>query len=212
MSRLALLSLAAILALASLPSAPNSASADPIGPDCGSCQGSLYELLYDPTPVATTPTTQTFRITLNVDSSGYTGGGSGIDTVAVKISNALVSGVLQSAPSGVPNWDDFVNQGLNANGCSPGGNGSACAQVIPGGTVPAVGGSLTWVWDLEVETGKLFTDPLEADVKVRYVDGDRIKVGDLVSEKITLQVIPEPSTAILFGLGLLGLAAASRRS
>ena len=212
MPRLAFLVLTATLAVAPLVTAPNSASADPLGPDCGTCQGSIYELLYDPTPVATTAGTKTYRITLKIDSSGYDGIGVGIDTVAVKIANALVSGVLQGAPGGVGNWTESENTGLNANGCSGGGNGFDCSQVVSGGTVPAVGGTLSWVWDLEVANGALLTNSLQSSVKVRYVDGSRGKVGDLVSEGITLQVIPEPGTALLFGLGLLGLVAAGRRS
>ena len=51
------------------------ASADPIGPDCGTCQGSIYTLEYSGSPIATTSTTETFRITLTIDTSGYNGGG-----------------------------------------------------------------------------------------------------------------------------------------
>jgi hypothetical protein len=185
-------------------------SADPIGPNCGTCQGSIYELLYDPTPVGTTATTETFHVTLNIDSSGYTGGGSGIDAVSIKVAAMLVSGSLTSAPFGVANWDEFVNAGLNAGGCADAGGGFDCVEVVALGTVPAVGGTLTWEWDLEVDTGTLFTGPFESSIKARYVDGDRNKVGDLVSENITLQ-IPEPATLALLGLGTAALALAGRR-
>src|SRR5262245_21498903 len=83
-------------ALAVLASA--SASADPIGPDCGTCQGSTYTLNYDPTPLATIANTKTYRITLTIDSSGYLGGGVGIDPVAVKVSSMLAAGSLSNGP------------------------------------------------------------------------------------------------------------------
>ena len=209
--------LAAAAALALLLAA--GAAADPIGPDCDTCQGSVDTLRFDPTPVATTASTQTFRITFTIDSSAYTGGGVGIDTVAVKVTGAgggLVTGQLVAAPGGVAEWNNFVDQGLNASGCSSGGSGFDCARVKMGGTVPALGGTLVWTWDLEVPTGSLLTDPGEASVKARYVDVARTKVGALVSEEITLQPsgtpVPEPTSLALEGLGLLLLAAHARRT
>jgi len=201
-------------ALAVLASA--AASADPIGPECGTCQGSIYTLEYDPTPLATIANTQTYRITLTIDSSGYTGGGVGIDTVSVKVANMLFAGSLASAPGGVDNWLEFTNQGLSAAGCSNGGSGFSCARVVTGGVVPAVGGTLTWEWDIVISNANpLFEDPFEASVKARYVDELRQKVGALVSEGITLQPtgnpIPEPATATLAASGLALLGALSRR-
>jgi hypothetical protein len=194
------------------------ASADPIGPDCGTCQGSIYLLQYDPTPVATTATTQTFRITFTIDTSGYNGGGAGIDTVAVKVTNDLEPGSsLLAAPTAISNWQNYIDRGLSAGGCSGGGSGFDCDTVKIFGAMPAVGGILVWKWNLEVQTGALFTDPLEASVKVRYVDALRTtKVGDLVSEGITLQpngnTVPEPSTLALAATGLVLLATRRRRT
>jgi hypothetical protein len=194
--------------------AAGTASADPIGPDCGSCQGGIYTLEAISTPIATTATTQTFRITFTIDSSGYNGAGIGVDTVAVKVTSGpdgLITGALIAAPSGPANWNNFIDMGLNAAGCSNGGSGFDCARVKVGGSVPAVGGTLAWQWDLEMDTGTLLNDPFAASVKVRYVDALRAKAGALVSEGITLQpngtVVPEPASLGLMGLGLVVLGA-----
>jgi len=195
------------------------AVADPIGPICGTCQGSTYQLTYSGSAEPDADLLhETFRISLIIDTSGYNGGGSFLREVAIKVIanfNANESAVLFSAPSVF--WVfDGKDDGINNGGCSGSGAGFICAEHSGSGeTVPL--GSYTWVFDVTVDNGTLFTDPFEASVKARYVDANGDKVGDIVSEPITLQVdeqlpppIPAPATIVLLGLGVLGLGVGVR--
>jgi hypothetical protein len=188
------------------------ATADPIGPGCGTCQGSIYELLYDPTPVGTTAAGTIYEITLRIDTTGYTGGGVRIDDVSFKVSPQLESVSLLDAPGGAASWSELLG-GINAGGCQANdNNGFACATSDDDSvaTLPFAG-VYEWVFNAEIPTGQdPNTDPFGASIKARYVDGDGDKVGDLVSEGITLQVIPEPGTLLLLAAGLVGLSTRRR--
>ena len=179
--------------------AASSAEAIPIGPSCGTCQGSIYDLTYSGSPIATTATTETFRITLTIDASGYSAAGTHLNTVALKVSPSLVDAQLVSAPGGVANWVEMFG-GLNAAGCSGSGSGYDCVRVaLLANALPVpVAGAYTWEFDIEVPTGTLFTGSGESSVKARYGNDFVAKVGDLVSEGITLSV-PEPGLALLVG-------------
>jgi hypothetical protein len=67
-------------------------------------------------------------------------------------------------------------------------------------------GTYQWVFELEIASGGLFTGVDFSSVKARYVDSRRRKVGALVSENLSLSLVPEPSTAMLLlsGMALLG--------
>jgi hypothetical protein len=211
--RISAASLGAVAALAFLPAV---AAADPIGPSCGTCQGAIYTLDYSGSPISVDVAngTETFRIRLTIDTSGYNGGGSYIDTVAVKVGPSLESATLFDAPGGAASWRTWTG-GLNANGCSGSGSGFDCAAAWFIG-IPVPNATLyQWIWDIEMDAGILFTGPFESSIKVRYVDGNHAKIGALVSEGITLQenpeLIPEPASALLLGGGLLALALALAR-
>jgi hypothetical protein len=182
------------------------------GSNCGTCEGAAYTLSYSGSPISSTSTTQTFQITLNVNDSSYTGGGSFLNAVAIKVAppSDLVSSHLVSAPSGF-----FLASegGLNAMGCSGGNGGFLCAESFGNGA-SVLGGPYNFVYNVTVDTGSLFTGFDDASIKALYVDRHGNKVGALLSEDITLQsasATPEPATVMMAGLGLVGFALISSR-
>ena len=193
-----------LLLAVGLLSAVTTVLADPIGPDCGSCFGTIITLEYDSTPVVTSATTDTWEITLTIDTSGYSNlpDPDTLKTVGFKVANSVVDVDRISEPAG---WSGtpLINTGVNTNGCAGGGNGFICDDATTGISVPD--GILSWTYHVEVAKNALFTDPFEASVKANY-DGPS---SGVTSEAITLQVVrtPEPSVTLLLGLSLTGIAA-----
>src|SRR5262249_8320054 len=144
-------------------------------------------------------------------TTGYNGGGTHLDTVALKVSAQLLDATLVSAPGGVAQWIESLG-GLNASGCSGSGSGFDCAEATSVGTSPVVPRFVySWVFDLKMATGGLLTGTDQSSVKARYVNDAGNKVGALVSEGITLTIVPEPGTAALVLLGGALLAGRRRR-
>jgi hypothetical protein len=190
-----------------------------VGSSCLTCDGAAYTLTYGGSPISSTATTQTFQVTLNVNDSSYTGGGSFLNSVAIKVADPadVISASLFSAPAG---FSLVPDTGLNAQGCDGGSGGFLCAE-SSGNGVSVSGGSYNFVYRVTVDTGTLFTGTDAASVKARYVDSDGNKVGDLLSENISLQSgpqlchgmspTPEPSSALMLGAGLIGLSLVTRK-
>jgi hypothetical protein len=178
--------------------------ANTIGPNCGSCFGATYTLT-DLGLQSSTATTQTFRMSYKINTTGYTGSSSDyIQQVGLKVTsnaNSLVSAALVSSPSGT--WAVSLNKNVNNNGCTGNGSGWVCAAGPVNVTV-ANGSTYTWIFDIVVKNGTLLTAVNQASIKANYNPPN----GLIVSENITLDAaIPEPVSLSLLvgGLGVWGL-------
>jgi len=120
--------------------------------------------------------------------------------------------MLVSAPGVVGGWADLT--GPSANSCmNISGFGSACAESNSDGDAADIfaGASHTWTWvgnvdDLEA----VFAEDLIGLQHVgAHLENERHRRGWNVSEEFS-QVIPEPSAALVFGLGMTFAATRTR--
>jgi len=193
---------------------PATLVAGTIGPNCGSCQGGIYDLSYN--LISSTAGVDTLNLFLTVNTTSYTGGGLFINSVAPKIAPSLLSFSLLSAPVSMnagSTWNTF-DGGLNANGCSGSGSGFLCSESTSLGASTATALN-TWTWQVQLATGSLFEPNEASSIKVLFVNNRGAKVGALVSEGISLtprgSEVPEPATFAIAGAGLVALALIRRR-
>ena len=198
------------LCIATLPFVGIVAHADTIGPSCGSCFGSIYTLTD-----TTTANPGVFDVFLTVNTTGFTGTSTDLlNAVALKLTSQasdLTSIQLLSAPS---TFTTVLSTGLNANGCTGPSGGFFCIQSTGLGVPLASPGDIyNFSFAVTLASGSSFlSGPGAASVKALYVTSTG-KQNGLTSEAITLTPapVPEPSTLVLMGTGLLGLALVSRK-
>jgi PEP-CTERM motif len=195
-----------------------SAKADTIGPNsCATCMGSSYTLTY-----STTGNPSVFDIFLTVDATGFLGSNADfLNSVALKLvsqTSSISSVSLVTAPA---NFSSTIFTGLSANGCSGGGGGFFCSQSSTNGLQVAHSGDVyNFEWALTLNSpGSLFTGIGSASVKALYLDLTG-KQNGITSEGITLtqntpppppSAVPEPSSLLLFGTGMIGFAGLVRK-
>jgi hypothetical protein len=164
-----------------------------------------------------------YKVLLTVDTSGFSPSGTPtlppfyLDQVAIKVSSGLTSASLLMAPGGTALWTTVLG-GVNANGCSGSGSGFDCVNSGANGPyneVPSAG-TYSWLFDLHMGGGtSLNFSTLGSSVKGRFVNSAGEKIGDLVSENVTLTIltpVPEPEIYAMMGLGLGLLGWAGRRN
>lgn len=123
-------------------------------------------------------------------------------------SAATVSNLV--APVGSWNWK---NEGLNASGCKTNGTYDALCVFNTGSvaSAPSTAADFTFTFDIGLAVGDVF--PEYTHLKVRWVDENGSKVGDLISKDIAWHVttVPEPGVVALLAIGLIGIVAVRRK-
>ena len=182
--------------------------------------GSVYTLTY------TSAGTNLFDVHLRIDTTNFQTAGDFLNAVGLKIVNQnsdfLSATTLISGPAGYGTGASnntfpaaTIDGGVNANGCSGNGGGFFCSPYLGAGFGVPVGHVYDFTWLVNTTLADLFTGIDEASVKALYLDSTGQQNG-ITSRQITLDPgptppIPEPSSLILLGSGVLAAAGIARR-
>ncbi|MBS0322339.1 MAG: PEP-CTERM sorting domain-containing protein [Proteobacteria bacterium] len=164
----------------------------------------------------TTIGTNNYQFILNLNLTNYSGGGKYLNSLAFEVGSSVTSFSILSTPDGVSNWN-YVQGGLNANGCNGNGAGFACMYdtTVHGAAQGFQFNPQTYQFKFDMG-GSPLTPSGGVEIKAMYEDLSGKKVGSLVSAPVTptaVAAIPEPETyaMMLTGLGVLGEIARRRK-
>jgi hypothetical protein len=173
---------------------------------CGgsTCFGSVYQLNVQ------SGGGDLYNVTYTVNTSGYTGAGSGLDAIAFKITDNTTNILNTSIISQPATFSDpLIVGGLSAGGCSTGAAGFICSQSSNLAGVAVPNGTYTFQYGVTLASGTLFGDPNQWSLKALYVNSTGEQRGLTSAQGAS---VPEPATTLLLGIGLVALGAWNRSS
>jgi hypothetical protein len=171
------------------------------GPTCGSCDGSEITLeIVDNLD-------STYSVTLTLDSTDYDESRDGIAQIGFGGIQDWTSVALDSSPSGSAiAWSAPVEANINSGSLC--GNGSTTDKICTWGFTDITADD-EYVWEFTVTGGTLKDESLwhiggqYADLSDLTDDNPKTPNGKVISEDAPGGVVPEPSAALVFGLGTL---------
>ena len=162
------------------------------GATCASCFGSVYTL-----SVVDSGTANLWNVTYSVDTTNYSGAGTGLESIAFKItdnSSNILNTTITSQP---PTFGSLTLGGLSAGGCGSGPAGFICSSSSNLSGVAVPNGTYTFQYGVTLAAGTLFGNVTDWSIKGLYVNSAGEQRG-LTSE----HGVPVPGTSLLFGVGM----------
>ena len=150
----------------------------------------------------------TFFVTYTIDTTGYTGDRLGFNQVGFKAISGWTSGTVLSAPAGsITDWNPVFD---DPNAVGP-PDGDVCEtssgdtdKVCIRGFVDATTTKGEYTWTFRIDDGTLITDTDEWHLGGQYANGGGRTPGKIISAEGGgggTPPVPEPTAALLFGLG-----------
>jgi hypothetical protein len=140
----------------------------------------------------------TWLVTYTINTDNYTGSLAGFNQIGFKAIADWSTGTVISSPAGsVDDWNPVFEAPINSNSLCDNTNGNSSKVCIWGFVDVTAGGNYTW--EIRLDGGTLITD--EWHLGAQYANGPWRSAGHIISA--SARPIPEPTAALLFGMGAL---------
>jgi hypothetical protein len=173
--------------------------------DCDSlgCQGSTLFLSVEEEVGGT------WFVTYTINTDGYTGDRIGFNQIGFKAVKGWTDVVLLDAPPDAGSWPILTEAPTNANSLCSNTKGNSDKVCTAGFSGDITGGG-DWTWTFRLTGGTL--DTSEWHLGGQYANSAGETYGKIISADAAPGLaVPEPSAALLFGVGALLMGRRARR-
>ncbi len=141
-------------------------------------------------------------VTYTINTDDYTGGLIGFNQIGFKAISDWTTGTVLSSPVGsITDWNPIYDDPIASNSLCDTSNGDTDKVCIHGFVDITAGGDYTWTF--RIDDGTLITDTSEWHLGAQYANSRYRSRGHIISAEGGAPPVPEPTAAVLFGLGAL---------
>jgi hypothetical protein len=150
-----------------------------------------------------------FLVTYTINTDNYTGDRMGFNQIGFKAIKDWTTGEVLSSPTDpTQTWNPIFDDPIASGSLCDTSNGDTDKVCIHGFVDVTSGGDYTWTF--RIDDGTLVMDTSEWHLGAQYANGHYRANGKIISASSA--PIPEPTAALLFGMGALLVARSTRRS